>query len=131
MFHLHVYYRGVIPGGQGGLGPPPNFLPIEIYTLTVTISEVHVDVNIIWSNIQSQAPQHQPTHVRPARPPPPPPNFQIEITHLYYNCSFKYCVGGMLNKWPLKRTTIKISGLMYIIYTIVKALKVLKYVFKL
>ena len=41
--------RGIILGGAGGAlapPPPPNFLPIV--TLTVTISGVHVDVNIIW-----------------------------------------------------------------------------------
>ena len=44
---------------------------------------MHVDVNIIWSHIQSQAPQHQPTPFCTCKmTSPAPPNFQVEITPL-------------------------------------------------
>ena len=51
---VHII-RGVIPGGRGrGALPPPPQLFANSNTLTVTISEMHVDLNIIWSHIKSQ-----------------------------------------------------------------------------
>ena len=44
--------RGIAQAPYRGALPPQLFANSN--TLTVTISEVHVDVNIIWSHIQSQ-----------------------------------------------------------------------------
>ena len=78
---VHII-RGVIPGGRGrgALVPPQLFANSN--TLTLTISEVHVDLNIIWSHIKSQYCRSTAAPFCTRKVTSPPPNFQVEITPL-------------------------------------------------